>query len=202
MDLFFASADKSFTAGVDEVGRGPAAGPVVACALILPIDAAQRPWAGEIRDSKKLSAKRRDYLFDLLRGNCAHAVAEASVEEIDRINILEASLLAMKRAVDALPQRPSRVLVDGNKLPRWDYPSEAIVGGDGKIMEIAAASIIAKVTRDRMMKKLSEEFPHYGWDKNAGYPAAAHLRAIETHGVTPHHRKSWAPVARILNKAA
>ena len=181
--------------GVDEAGRGPLAGPVVAAAVILdphnPVDG--------LNDSKKLSAKRRAALAVEIRAKAlAWAVAEASVEEIDRINILQASLLAMRRAVDGLALRPERALIDGNKCPRLDCPAEAIVGGDGKVASIAAASILAKTVRDAGMLTLHAVYPVYGFDRHMGYPTAFHLQALRAHGPSPVHRRSYAPVAQLV----
>ncbi|MBN8438799.1 MAG: ribonuclease HII [Candidatus Accumulibacter sp.] len=187
--------------GVDEAGRGPLAGPVVAAAVIL--DPA-RPIVG-LNDSKKLSAGRRVMLADEIRLRAlAWAVAEASVEEIDRINILQASLLAMQRAVAALVAGhgviPERVQVDGNRCPMLLYPVEAVVGGDGKIAAIAAASILAKTVRDAGMRELHLAYPQYGFDRHMGYPTAQHLRALVEHGASPHHRRSYGPVARLSQR--
>jgi ribonuclease HII len=184
--------------GVDEAGRGPLAGPVVAAAVIL--DPA-RPIAG-LNDSKQLSARRRVFLAEQIRRSAlAWAVAEASVEEIDRINILQASLLAMQRAVTALVDRhrllPVQVLVDGNRCPELAYPVAAIIGGDGKIAAIAAASILAKTVRDDGMLELHAAYPQYGFDRHMGYPTALHLQALREHGASPHHRRSFGPVARL-----
>jgi ribonuclease HII len=181
--------------GVDEAGRGPLAGPVVAAALILDPD---QPIDG-LNDSKKLSAKRRATLAVEIRAKAlAWAVAEASVEEIDRLNILQASLLAMRRAVDGLALRPERALIDGNKCPQLDCPTEAIIGGDGKIASIAAASILAKTVRDAGMLVLHAAYPVYGFDRHKGYPTAFHLQALRAHGPSPVHRRSYAPVARLM----
>ena len=181
--------------GVDEAGRGPLAGPVVAAAVIL--DPA-RPIAG-LNDSKKLSAKRRAALAVEIRSKAlAWAVAEASVEEIDRINILQASLLAMQRAVDALAVRPSHALIDGNRCPQLPCPGQAIIGGDGLVASIAAASILAKTHRDAGMLELHAIYPRYGFDRHMGYPTAAHLAALREHGVSPVHRRSYAPVAKLI----
>lgn len=194
-DLFDNRVQGRCIAGVDEVGRGPLAGDVVAAAVILD-DA--RPIAG-LRDSKKLSEKKREALFDEIRDKAlCFAIARCSVAEIDELNILQASLLAMKRAVEALSQQPDHVLVDGNKLPRWTYSSEAVVGGDDQHAEIAAASILAKVTRDREMLALDERYPGYGFAKHKGYPTAAHRQAIVEKGICPEHRRSYAPVRKIL----
>ena len=180
--------------GIDEAGRGPLAGPVVAAAVIL--DPA-RPIAG-LNDSKKLSAKKRDFLADEIRQHAiAWAVAEASVEEIDRINILQASLLAMRRAVEGLKIQPETALIDGNRCPQLACPAEAIVGGDGKVASIAAASILAKTVRDAGMLVLHAEYPMYGFDRHMGYPTALHLQALREHGPSPVHRRSYAPVAQL-----
>ncbi len=180
--------------GVDEAGRGPLAGPVVAAAVILD---PQRPIDG-LNDSKKLSAKRREALAVVIRERAlAWAVAEASVDEIDRVNILQASFLAMRRAVESLSLRPEKALIDGNRCPGLDCPAEAIVGGDGKVASIAAASILAKTVRDAGMLVLHAEFPMYGFDRHMGYPTAFHLQALREHGPSSVHRCSYAPVAQL-----
>lgn len=179
--------------GIDEVGRGPLAGPVMAvCALLRP-ESLHLPFWAEITDSKKLSAKKREALFPYLLEHTIWGLGQASAQEIDALNIHRASLLAMKRAYEQAGITPSQALVDGKFCPDIPCPAQAVVKGDSKHIEIAAASIIAKVTRDRLMNRLHEEYPHYGWDRNAGYGTAAHLCAIERHGITPHHRKSFAP---------
>lgn len=180
--------------GIDEAGRGPLAGPVVAAAVILD---PSRPLPG-IDDSKKLSAAKRERLALLIREQAlCWAVAEASVEEIDRLNILQATLLAMQRAVAALSLRPERALVDGNRCPRLDIPVAAIVKGDGQIASIAAASILAKTVRDAGMRVLHQDYPHYGFDRHMGYPTAAHFAALKQHGPSPAHRRSFGPVAQL-----
>ncbi|MEP9401635.1 ribonuclease HII [Sphingomonas sp. VNH70] len=181
-------------AGVDEAGRGPLAGPVVAAAVIL--DPARVPPG--LNDSKALSAKRRAALHAQLLACAQVGVGVASVEEIDRLNILWASMLAMERAVDALPVVPAMVLVDGNRCPDWRYASQAIVKGDALSLSIAAASIVAKETRDAMMVAADADWPGYGWASNKGYGAAVHLAALRTLGPTPLHRRSFAPVAQAL----
>jgi len=182
-------------AGTDEAGRGPLAGDVVAAAVILD---PQNPVSG-LRDSKKLSARRRELLFDeILHKAKAAAVARASVEEIDRINILQASLLAMQRAVDALGISPPFVFVDGNRCPAWSYSSRAVVKGDSLVPAIAAASILAKVTRDREMLELDAVYPGYGFAQHKGYPTPVHLEALRKLGPCPEHRRSYAPVADLL----
>lgn len=180
-------------AGVDEAGRGPLAGPVVAAAVILDD---MKPIAG-LNDSKKLSEKRREKLYDaiLAKALCC-SIAQASVEEIDRLNILQATLLAMRRAVDGLRLKPVKVLVDGNRLPVLDVRAEAIVQGDAKVPAISAASILAKVHRDRLCLQLHAQYPAYGFDRHKGYGTAEHLQALQAHGPTPWHRLSFAPVAR------
>lgn len=184
------------TAGVDEVGRGPLCGDVVTAAVIL--DPA-KPIEG-LNDSKKLTEKRREKLYDEIREKALYfAVARAGVAEIDDINILQASLLAMHRAVDALGITPELVLVDGNKLPKWNYRSEAVVKGDSRVAAIAAASILAKVTRDREMKVLDQQYPGYGLAGHKGYPTKLHLEALQRLGVTPIHRTSYAPVRALLD---
>ncbi|MFT4190254.1 MAG: ribonuclease HII [Comamonas sp.] len=178
-------------AGVDEAGRGPLAGPVVAAAVIL--DDAQ-PIAG-LADSKKLTPLRRERLYEEIRAKAlCFCIAEASVEEIDRLNILNATLLAMQRAVHGLRLRPAKVLVDGNRLPVLDVLAEAIVKGDSKVPAISAASILAKVHRDRWCGQLHAQFPQYGFDGHKGYGTAAHLAALAAHGACPQHRKSFAPI--------
>jgi ribonuclease HII len=184
--------------GVDEAGRGPWAGPVVATAICLPadFDFAALP----VNDSKKLSAKKREALFAELI-SLPHGIGTASVAEIDRLNILQATYLAMTRAVDALAQgtgAPHHVLVDGNRLPDWGYKASALIGGDGLSPSIAAASILAKVTRDREMAALDAEYPGYGWASNKGYGAAVHQAGLARLGVTPHHRRTYAPIRKIL----
>ncbi len=181
--------------GVDEAGRGPLAGPVVAAAVLLDPG---RPIIG-LDDSKKLSEKKRLQLAEEIRQTAiAWAVAEASVEEIDQINILQASLLAMRRAVEGLAVRPHSALVDGNRCPRLAIPVEAIVKGDGKIASIAAASILAKTTRDAHMLVLHQSYPQYGFDRHMGYPTAAHCAALRAHGASPVHRRTFGPVAEQL----
>ena len=180
--------------GCDEAGRGPLAGPVVAAAVILD---PQNPVSG-LNDSKKLSAKRREALAIEIRARAlAWSVAEASVEEIDRINILQASMLAMQRAVEGLTIRPEKALVDGNRCPALACPVEAVVGGDGKVASIAAASILAKTVRDAGMLLLHADYPMYGFDRHMGYPTAFHLQALREHGASPVHRHSYAPVAQL-----
>lgn len=184
--------------GLDEVGRGPLAGPVVAACVYIPSEVRRADWITEVTDSKKLSWKKLEELYDLITGHCEWAVAEIGVEEIDEINILQASLKAMRTAFEELPASMSHALVDGNKLPGLPCSETAIKKGDSISTSIAAASIIAKVTRDRMMAELAKEHPHYGWESNVGYPTKAHREAIDTYGITPHHRKSFGPVKNFL----
>ncbi|MEX2963427.1 ribonuclease HII [Microbulbifer sp. TYP-18] len=182
-------------AGVDEVGRGPLAGDVVAAAVVLDPD---RPIEG-LADSKKLSKKKREQLFELIGERAlSFAVARASVAEIDRLNILHASLLAMRRAVEQLDTQPEYVLVDGNRKPDWSYPCETVVKGDSRVAAIAAASILAKVTRDREMITLDDQYPGYGLAGHKGYPTRVHREALKRLGPSPIHRRSFAPVRRLL----
>ena len=182
--------------GVDEVGRGPLAGPVVVAAVILPRLGLPPEVADKIQDSKKMSEKQREALFPALIQQCTYKIAEASVREIDQLNILHATMLAMQRAVLGLGVKIDRALIDGNRAPKLDCEATTIIKGDGKSLSIAAASIIAKVTRDRLMKKLAEEFPGYGWDRNAGYGTAEHLAALQKLGITEWHSMSFAPVSK------
>ncbi len=185
-------------AGEDEAGRGPLAGPVVAAAVILD---PRQPIAG-LADSKKLTARRRERLFDAIRAKAlCCAVAEASVEDIDRLNILQATLLAMQRAVAGLRLPPAKVLVDGNRLPRLAMRAEAVVGGDARVAAISAASILAKVTRDRWCVEVDAQWPQYGFAAHKGYGTAAHLAALQAHGPCALHRRSFAPVAAALAQA-
>ena len=182
-------------AGVDEAGRGPLAGPVVAAAVMLDD---LKPIKG-LGDSKQLTALRRERLYDEIRAKAlCCSIAQASVEEIDQLNILQATMLAMRRAVLGLRLKPTKVLVDGNRLPALDVLAEAIVSGDALVPCISAASILAKVTRDRMLCELHLQHPEYGFDRHKGYGTAEHLRALQEHGALPMHRRSFAPVARAL----
>jgi ribonuclease HII len=181
-------------AGVDEAGRGPWAGPVVAAAVVL-----RGVVPSGLDDSKKLTAKRREQLYAALHASEALiGVGQASVAEIDALNISQATYLAMTRAVEALGTNPSEILVDGNRLPQWRWPARAIVGGDASVPAIAAASIIAKVTRDAIMADLHGQHSDYGWLSNQGYGTAAHARALKIHGVCCHHRRSFAPIRALL----
>ena len=191
-------AAPGLAAGVDEAGRGPLAGPVVAAAVILD----PRQGIAGLTDSKKLTARRREQLFDQIQDKAlCCAIGQASVEEIDRLNILQATLLAMQRAVAGLRLVPARVLVDGNRLPRLPMLAEAIIGGDAKVPAISAASILAKVHRDRWCEQIDAEYPQYGFAAHKGYGTAAHLTALRQHGPTPWHRRSFAPVAQALRQA-
>ncbi len=191
LEPFVTSYRGILLAGCDEVGRGPLAGDVVAAAVILDFD---NPIKG-LDDSKKLTEKKRELLFDEIQLKAkSWCIARASVAEIDKINILQASLLAMTRAVQGLHIQPEHVLVDGNKLPKWKYQAEAVVKGDSRVAAISAASILAKVTRDREMVLLDKEYPGYGFADHKGYPTKVHMDALEKLGITPIHRTSYAPV--------
>lgn len=194
-------------AGVDEAGRGPCAGPVVAAAVILIPARLPAGLLGRLDDSKALSAQTRADLAEELRdlaragadGGIAYALGAASRVEIDRVNILQASLMAMRRAVRRLPDPPAFALIDGNKIPAdLPCPARAVIGGDKRSLSIAAASILAKVTRDKIMRRLDQIWPGYGWARNAGYQTAEHLAALARLGASPHHRTSFAPVRRLL----
>ena len=188
-------------AGIDEVGRGPLAGPVVAAAAVIDRTRAARKLLRMIDDSKKLTLEQREEAYEAMiaSGVVQFAVAEASVEEIDRINILQATYLAMRRAVQALAERPEVALIDGNRAPpQLGCRAETIVGGDAHSYSIAAASIFAKVTRDRYMHALALTYPGYGWETNRGYGSQQHLEALSLLGPTPHHRRSFAPVTRLV----
>ena len=192
--LAFSFDAPGLVAGVDEAGRGPLAGPVVAAAVILDD---LRPIKG-LNDSKKLTALRREKLFDEIRAQAlCCSIAEATVQEIDELNILQATLLAMRRAVEGLRLKPQKVLVDGNRLPVLKIPCEAIVKGDAKIKAISAASILAKVHRDRLCLQLHAVHPAYGFDVHKGYPTPTHLAALQSHGACDAHRRSFAPVREV-----
>ena len=188
-------AVEGLTAGVDEAGRGPLAGPVVAAAVILDD---LHPIKG-LADSKVLTAKRREKLFDEIRAKAlCCSIAQASVEEIDRLNILQATLLAMRRAVEGLRLKPVKVLVDGNRLPVLDILAEAIVRGDATVASISAASILAKVQRDRWCVEIDAQYPQYGFARHKGYGTAEHLAALRAHGASPVHRRTFRPVTEVL----
>lgn len=194
-----ADADLGLIAGVDEVGRGPLAGDVVAAAVILDPKRRIRGLA----DSKQLTEQRREELYpEIMEKAVVYSVARASVSEIDSLNILHASLLAMYRAVSSLARKPGFVYVDGNRCPRWEYPSQAVIGGDGRVAAIAAASILAKVTRDREMVELDRRFPGYGLAQHKGYPTPEHFNALQSLGPSPIHRRSFRPVAQLLAPAS
>ena len=183
--------------GLDEVGRGPLAGPVVAACVIIPKEKRMLDFVAGIQDSKKLSAKKRDALYDKITEHFPYAIAEITPQEIDNINILQASLKAMKVAHDKMAH-VDYALVDGNKAPALSSHAITVIKGDSKSKTIAAASVIAKTHRDRIMQTLAQEYPHYGWDRNAGYPTQEHRDAISAYGITPHHRKSFGPVRAFL----
>lgn len=197
-DFALERAAGGIVAGIDEAGRGPWAGPVVAAAVIL--DPATLPpfLAGGLDDSKTLSAARRRHLYRGLLAYAETGVGAASVREIEADNILGATLAAMGRALAALPRRPSAALVDGNRAPDVPCRVETVVRGDSRSMSIAAASIVAKVTRDGIMARLGTRYPGFGWERNAGYGTAEHRRALARHGPTPHHRRSFAPIRALL----
>ena len=186
--------------GIDEVGRGPLAGPVVAAAVIFRRDKIPADILDQIDDSKKLTGKKRAYLSSKIHDYAHVSIAECAVEEIDRINILRASLTAMQKACKLLSVRPDIALIDGTHAPKLACPAQTIIKGDSRSLSIAAASIVAKHYRDGLMKKYAVEFPQYGWENNAGYGTAYHLKAIEIYGVTPLHRRSFAPISKQLVK--
>lgn len=191
-------AHDGLVCGLDEAGRGPLAGPVVAACVYIPPEVRQESFWTQVNDSKKLTGKKRDALYDLIIAHTHYGISESSVQEIDEINILQASLQAMSRSLDTMSAHfkiaPALALVDGNRKPRMTCQVQTVVKGDSISLSIAAASILAKVTRDRLMNDLCEKFPMYGWSRNAGYGTAEHLRAINDYGVTDHHRRSFAPV--------
>ncbi|HVJ33145.1 MAG TPA: ribonuclease HII [Terriglobia bacterium] len=185
--------------GIDEVGRGPLAGPVVACAVIIDPAKLDPELARRIDDSKKLPIKTRQELHDALCAAVTYGIGQASVAEIDDINILQATFLAMRRAVRKLPVKPHVALIDGNRPPKLSCKTECLIGGDALSLSIAAASIIAKVVRDKMMWELAKRHTVYGWETNVGYGTEEHLAAIAAHGVTRHHRKSFRPISQSLS---
>jgi len=190
--------------GIDEVGRGPLCGPVVSACVYIPTENLENPLWDSINDSKKISAIKREKLFEPLKELCVYGIAEASAQEIDQLNIHHATLLAMKRAykdmIDGNDIEPKTALIDGKFAPDLPCATQTVIKGDSTSLCIAAASIIAKVTRDRLMTKLHEEYPHYGWDSNAGYGTKAHMEGLKTHGLTPFHRLSFAPCAALLKE--
>lgn len=194
------SLSPKIVAGLDEVGRGPWAGPVMACAVVLDIPNTPSALLDIIRDSKKMSARNREYVYKHLINAtfCSHGLGEANPQEIDQINILQATYLAMSRALGALPRPIDTVLVDGRAGLKAPLEVIPVIKGDSLSYSIAAASIIAKVTRDRYMTELAQAYPMYGWERNAGYGTELHRQGIDTHGITPHHRQSFGPIkARI-----
>ncbi len=186
--------------GLDEAGRGPIAGPVVAACVYIPVPVKAMPFTTRLRDSKTLSPRIREALYAEIVGYCRYGVAVIESDEIDRINILQASLKAMSQSYTLMKQTCMLALVDGNQPPLLPCPVRTVVKGDALSVSISAASIVAKVTRDRIMQALHGDFPQYGWDRNAGYPAPAHKKALLTHGVTIHHRRSYAPVRAVLSQ--
>ncbi len=201
-DFKFEKSMKGLVCGLDEVGRAPLAGPVVAACVFIPQDKIKGDVWNHVNDSKMLSAAKRESLFDEIRNHCAWAINECCNDEIENINIVQASFLAMRRAFDAMRANfnvhMDGALIDGHIAPEFPCPVKTIVKGDSKSVSIAAASIIAKVYRDRMMARLAEDHPHYGWESNVGYPTRAHLAAIQKHGLTPFHRKTFAPVRNFI----
>jgi len=197
-DYFVEASLGGQVAGIDEAGRGPWAGPVVAAAVILNPSRMPTELIAGLDDSKKLRKPVRDLLFNQIRAAAAPGVGLASVEEIDELNILQATMLAMRRAFENLPETPQYAIVDGNRDPGLGVPTRCLVGGDASSLSIAAASIIAKVTRDRIMTALARDCPGYGWEKNAGYGTPQHQQGLAENGVTPHHRKSYAPIAKLI----
>ncbi len=185
--------------GLDEVGRGPLAGPVVAACVYIPEEKRKLDFVPQIRDSKKLTPEKLERLYGLISEHFVFAITEISPQEIDKINILQASLLAMKKSYEKIRDVSlTHALVDGNHCPKLACSSTPVIKGDNLSVSIAAASIMAKVTRDRIMEKLAEEHPHYGWERNVGYPSPEHLEAINRHGITPYHRKTYAPVRNFI----
>jgi len=202
LEMDAGAAQGAVIVGIDEVGRGPLAGPVMAAAVHIPFALHTDPLLKDVTDSKKLSAAKRELIAGALVGLVPHGIGVAEVEEIDRVNILQATYLAMERAAAALSSRldsaPDLYLIDGNRLPPLPVPARAVVKGDLKSLSIAAASIIAKVHRDTAMRVLAEAHPGYGWERNAGYGTAEHLAGIAAFGVTDHHRRSFRPVREAL----
>lgn len=199
-DFFYEDLHDGPVCGLDEVGRGPLAGPVVAACVHIPYALRNLEFVPDIRDSKTLSKQKLEYLYACITQNFIWSVAEVGPREIDAINILQASLKAMAMAMQQSGQTYAHALVDGNRLPNLPCPPTAIVKGDSHSVSIAAASIIAKVTRDRLMGALHLEFPVYGWDRNVGYPTHEHLESIARYGITPHHRRSFGPVRTYLER--
>ncbi len=191
---------KGIIAGIDEVGRGPLAGPVVAACVHIPDMAMD--WLPDVTDSKKLSKTKREILAPLIQQHCVWSIHEITPQQIDEINILQATMRAMENCANSLPLQPDMIYVDGNRIPpALPCKAEAVIKGDSKIKEIACASIIAKVHRDKIMEHLANEYPHYGWETNSGYGSKKHLDAIQKYGVTTHHRQSFAPI-KFMKSAA
>jgi len=193
---------KGLIFGIDEAGRGPWCGPVVAACVCFPHFEIASDLANQINDSKKLSAAKREKLFPLIMNSGAYiGIGQASAQEIDEMNILQATFLAMHRALEDTAQKGYKAdfaLIDGNRLPKWDISCQCLIKGDSLSLSIAAASIVAKVTRDHIMQELAKDYPEYGWEKNAGYGTADHIAALQKYGVTPHHRKTYKPIAELL----
>lgn len=205
-DFKFENLYRGNVAGIDEAGRGPWAGPVVAGAVVILDRNLSKILLDGLDDSKKLSAKKREMLYQELfaeqeRGKVSIGIGQADCREIDRLNILQATFLAMKRAAEQLKVRPEAALIDGNRTPADFFcPVQTVVKGDSKSMSIAAASIVAKVYRDRLMREMAVKYPYYGFEKNAGYGTAAHIEGLRTHGITPEHRKSYKPIQEFMKK--
>lgn len=203
--LYPISFDQQFSApvcGIDEVGRGPLVGPVVSACVYIPPDVMNNPIWAQITDSKKISAVKRDKLFEPIKELCVFGIAEASPQEIDQLNIHHATLLAMKRAYEDMTSKgvsTQTALVDGKFPPQLPCSIQTVIKGDSLSLSIGAASIIAKVTRDRMMAELAQEYPYYAWEKNSGYGTKAHMEGLQDHGLTPHHRLSFALCAALKN---
>ncbi len=199
----FSREAEGIVCGCDEAGRGPLAGPVTAACVFIPRESRKHKVWKRVRDSKQLSPAEREDLFIMIQEQSRFGIASSTVAEIDEINILQAAILAMRRATDFMCRdfnlRPDMVLIDGNYKPQFPYPVQTVVKGDSLSISIAAASILAKVTRDRIMKQLHDEHPHYGWDTNAGYGTPAHLKGLREHGPCPHHRAGFAPVRNLLS---
>ncbi len=187
--------------GIDEAGRGTLVGPVVAACVFIPQENKNLPIWEEINDSKKLSAKKREYLYNRIKQSCCYGIGQATIEEIDNINILNATMIAMKKSYENMGVITDISLIDGNKAPEIENNIQTIIKGDSKSISIAAASIIAKVYRDNILKELGKKYPEYKWDKNSGYGTKEHLEAIYKYGITPYHRKSFAPIKNMIKAA-
>ncbi len=198
-DFAFEKSHDGSVCGLDEVGRAPLAGPVVAACVYIPVENRSHTLWAQVNDSKLLSAKKRKTFAGQIKQLSNWAIAEATIEEVDQINIVQASFLAMNRAYTKMNVPTTLALIDGNLLPKsFPCQTQAIIKGDTKSVSIAAASIIAKTYRDALMSKLAEQHPYYGWERNSGYPSREHLNAIDAHGITPHHRKSFAPIKNFI----